>query len=276
MLIHDDASALSLTPNGRACGDTDFALLFRDEELLLRLDGDRLKLPQYRDVRALAQTPPAQCFTLNGVNYFVGWFAGEPAPDGGLAVRSARIFRAFEPKHDGYVINLAYHLQAWYRANRFCGACGGALSPSAKERALVCDRCGLTVYPKIAPAIAVALTDGDRILLARNAQGTFRHFSLIAGYVEAGETLEQTVHRELMEEVGLRARNVRYVASQPWGLSQTLMVGFAAELDGARAITLQESELAEARWFARDELEPQDDPPSLSFELIERFRRGTL
>ena len=133
-------------------------------------------------------------------------------------------------------------------------------SPLPLERALGCESCGQVTYPTVSPAVSVAITQGDRLLMARNARGAFHHFSLIAGYVEPGESLEDTVHREVMEEVGLRVKNLRYVGSQPWGLSQSLMVGFHAGWGGGSP---QESELAEARWFHRSEIAPQ--PPQLSF-----------
>ena len=122
----------------------------------------------------------------------------------------------------------------------------------------------------------VAITDGDRILLARNARGEARHYALIAGYVEVGKTLAHAVRREVLEEVGLRVKNLRYLGDQPWGVSGSLMFAFHAELDGSPEITLQQSELADAQWFARDALAPSAHRVSIAFELIERFRRGEL
>ena len=131
-------------------------------------------------------------------------------------------------------------------------------------------------YPSVLPAVIVAITNNDRLLLARNAQNVFRFFSLIAGFVEVGETAEQAVHREVLEEVGLRVKNVRYVASQPWGISQSLMLGFAAELDGPDTIRLQESELAEARWFTREEVPIYESTTSIAFDIMAKFRLGQL
>ena len=121
----------------------------------------------------------------------------------------------------------------------------------------------------------VAITRGDSILLARSVRSTFRHHSLISGYVEVGETLEHAVRREVMEEVGLRLGPLRYLGDQPWGVSGSQMFAFQAEaLDGD--IRLQESELSEAGWFRRDELEPHGHTVSIALELIERFRTGAL
>ena len=126
-----------------------------------------------------------------------------------------------------------WHLWAWYGRNRFCGRCAHPLVPDAAERALRCEGCGLVVYPAIAPAVIVAITRGDSILLARSVRSTFRHYSLISGYVEVGETLEHAVRREVMEEVGLRLGALRYLGDQPWGVSGSQMFAFQAEaLDG--------------------------------------------
>ena len=141
---------------------------------------------------------------------------------------------------------------------------------------MVCPACGNTEYPKICPAVIVAVTDGERILLARNAHGTYKRLALIAGFVEFGETFEDTVRREVMEEVGLRVKNIRYYKSQPWAFTDTEMIGFTAQLDGQGALTVQESELSEAGWYRRDEIPAADTTISIGQEMIERFRLGEL
>ena len=133
-----------------------------------------------------------------------------PHPLHGGQVPSARdfgiircIFRSLPYAEAGLLVS-CWHLWTWYGRNRFCGRCAHPLVPDAAERALRCEGCGLVVYPAIAPAVIVAITRGDSILLARSVRSTFRHYSLISGYVEVGETLEHAVRREVMEEVGLR------------------------------------------------------------------------
>ncbi len=270
LLSRDD---LPLRWNKAAPAPADTALAFCDELVLLRdddtfptLDQASRALPGATFLRAFAQ----------GERVYCAAFAGEPTEAPGYLWRSVRMFREMADSDAAIALITAYHLARWEGEHRFCGACGQPTRPAKAERALVCPECNKVFYPAISPAVTVAITDGDRILLAQNALGVFRKYSLIAGYVEVGESLEQTVRREVMEEVGLRLRNIRYIASQPWGLTQTQMVGFHAELDGPDAITLQRSELSDARWFRRDELEARTNPESLSFEIIERFRRGTL
>jgi NAD+ diphosphatase len=127
---------------------------------------------------------------------------------------------------------VALHLKNWYEDHRYCGKCGSKTYHKADERALVCPDCGHLMFPKISPAIIVAIISGDRILLARNASFRDGFFSLVAGYTDVGETIA----REVREEVGLTISNVRYYKSQPWAFSCSLMLGFIAEADDSQAI----------------------------------------
>ncbi|MBQ8588911.1 MAG: NAD(+) diphosphatase [Firmicutes bacterium] len=174
----------------------------------------------------------------------------------------------------GHAMMVSYHLSDWMNKHCFCGRCGSMTVPHAKERAMYCESCGNIIYPQISPAVAVAVVDPktDRILLAKGL-GEFKKFALIAGYVEIGETIEDCVRREVMEEVGLKVGKLHYFKSQPWGLTGIEMMGFYAELDGDDTVTIQETELAEARWFDRSELK-EEPTMSLSFTLIDTFRRG--
>ena len=176
-------------------------------------------------------------------------------------------------QHLAFAGHTAAHVYRWKRDHAFCGRCGAPMKNSDFERALVCD-CGMVEYPKIAPAVIVAITDGERLLMARSSRGTYKRYGLIAGFVEIGETFEQAVRREVFEEVGLRVKNVTYYKSQPWPFPDSVMIGFFAELDGDASITLQESELAEAVWFERQNIPPTLTNTSIAQELIECVRNG--
>ena len=139
-----------------------------------------------------------------------------------------------------------------------------------------CMDCKNTVYPKICPAVIVAVTDGDRILLTKYAGRTYRNYALIAGFTEIGETVEETVMREVYEEVGVHVKNLRYYKSQPWAFSDTEMIGFFAELDGPDKIKLQEDELSEAGWYHRDEIPDETMMNSIGSELKMVFKYGSL
>ncbi|MDO5548361.1 MAG: NAD(+) diphosphatase [Eubacteriales bacterium] len=170
----------------------------------------------------------------------------------------------------------AMHLRTWYNTHRFCGVCGKPMHPDTKERAMKCEACGHLAFPVICPAIIVAITDGDRILLTRSAVRRNAIFSLVAGFTEIGETLEQTAAREAMEEVGLKIKNIRPYVDQPWGFSSSLMVGFFADLDGDDTVHIQEEELKEAKWFTRDTMPVNDSPIDITHHMMEMFRQGKV
>jgi NAD+ diphosphatase len=165
----------------------------------------------------------------------------------------------------------------WYSQNRFCGKCGTAMQHRTDERALTCPSCNTSVFPKISPAIIVAIICRDKILLARNSNFPGRWYSLIAGYADIGESLEETLEREVREEVGLNVTNIRYYKSQPWPLSGSMMIGFTAEADDSQKIVIDEREITEASWFTRGSLpEYPSSAISIAGEMIDKFNRGEL
>ncbi|MCR4657530.1 MAG: NAD(+) diphosphatase [Lachnospiraceae bacterium] len=174
------------------------------------------------------------------------------------------------------------HMAWWKRSRRYCGFCRAETEPSKTERAMVCPACGNIEYPKISPAIIVAIIkkgktpDEDRLLLVRNNYGSYRKLALVAGFVEIGESFEQAIHREALEETGLKVKNLKYYKNQPWGLSYAQMIGFTAELDGDDTIKLQENELSEGGWYLRSEVPNNPSCLSVGNEMIHMFRIGML
>ena len=152
------------------------------------------------------------------------------------------------------------------------------MSHCQNERALICPNCHHQVFPSIMPAVIVGLIDGDRILVTKYNRRTYRGTALISGFCEIGEKPEDTVRRELMEEMGLKAKNIRYFGSQPWGLDQNVLMGFFADVDGSTKITREEDELSEANWVKADDLPPEFSPISLTHEMMMHFKRahGTI
>ena len=184
-------------------------------------------------------------------------------------------FRSMKLDYMNFAGITGAQLNRWRQLNHYCGRCGATMMPSLTERAFTCPKCKNTVYPRINPAVIVAVTDGDRIVVTRYAgRGPSKNYALIAGFAEIGEPIEDTVHREVLEEVGLKVKNLRFYKSQPWSFSDTLLMGFYCELDGDDKIRLDEEELALGVWLRRDELPERSNEISLTAEMMEEFRLG--
>lgn len=169
-----------------------------------------------------------------------------------------------------YLAGRAKQVVEWHATHQYCGRCAAPMEDHAEDRAKVCPECGLVNYPRLSPSIIVLVTRGDEMLLARNANWPSGMYSTLAGFVEPGESIEQTVHREVEEEVGLKVRNLRYLGSQSWPFPNSLMLGFHAEYDSGE-IVCQEAEIADARWFRHDDLPNVPPGTAISRWLIDDF-----
>jgi len=246
--------------------ETDVALCFRDNALLVHKAPDgSLRFPTISQTGAELQ----YAFRLQGMNYYlVSEAAGEEA---WIPVRQLR----YEADNTFcYAAMTGWHLHKWYESSRFCGRCGGRTVHDEKERMMRCPHCGNMIFPRINPAIIVGVTDGDRLLLTKYAGRGYTHYALVAGFTEIGETVEQTVAREVMEEVGLRVKNIRFYKSQPWGIDGGILLGFFCDLEGPDTITVDETELSLAHWHHRNALPIDDDGYSLTREMFRVFGEG--
>jgi NAD+ diphosphatase len=200
--------------------------------------------------------------------------AAESAVPEGYLAEGLRALYTLLPEPFMAIAGRAVQLVAYDRQNQFCGQCGSLMADQENERAKRCPGCGLVVYPRLSPAMIIAVTrqteDGLKILLARNHRFPPGRFSVLAGYVEPGESLEACCAREVCEEVGVDIRDIRYFGSQPWPFPNSLMIGFTAVYAGGD-IRLEESELAEARWFAATELPGIPPPFTIARRLIDWF-----
>ena len=242
----------------------DGVICFREDSVLLAEEEGTIRFPAVGE----AVAPGVSLFAVGGRRYFLG----EAEPFGDYAYRPVTDLRRSFPREEAFAGVTALHLYRWYRDHRFCGRCGQQMRHSETERAMVCG-CGNTVYPTIAPAVIVGVRSGDRICLTKYNRG-YAHWALVAGYTEIGETPEQTVAREVMEETGLRVKNIRYYKSQPWGLSGSLLLGYFCEVDGDDTIRVDHDELKEGRWFTPEEIDFPDDHFSLTREMIGVFKEG--
>jgi len=192
------------------------------------------------------------------------------APAAGAELIGLRALFDLVPQETFAQIGLARQLLHWRLTHRFCGACGAPLLRHATERAMHCPACGTCVYPRTNPVVITLVSRGNQILLAHKAGGNIPFWSVIAGFVEANESLEAAVAREVAEEVGVRIKNIRYAASQPWPFPNNLMVGFTAEYAGGE-VTPDGAEIGEAGWFDRDHLPPIPSRFSIARRLIDDF-----
>lgn len=164
----------------------------------------------------------------------------------------------------------AAQLLDWERDHRYCGRCGVAMLADTAERGMRCEPCGIINYPRIAPCIIVLVTRGEELLLARNANFPGPMYSTLAGFIEAGETAEETLVREVKEEVGVDVAGLRYFQSQSWPFPNQLMLGFFAEYKGGEIVPDQE-EIVDAQWFHYRELPMIPPPSSVAGQLIRHY-----
>ena len=212
-------------------------------------------------------------FSIDDVRYHLALSLPGGCPQG-FAMERTSVLRQCRPKDLCFAGMTACHLYEWYAANRYCGRCGAEMEHSGRERALCCPACGRVAYPSIAPAVIIGVTRGDNILMSRYANREYKGRALLAGFCEIGETPEQTVEREVLEEVGLRVCNIRYYGSQTWGFDGGLLLGFFAEADGEDTIVMDTEELDRAAWIPRSEIEPEGNLLSLTATMIDAFRLG--
>lgn len=252
-------------------------MVFKENRILAKNDGQMCYLT-YKELSEICRETRKEIpacvylFSIGEDDYFLTDFRGEIEVSG-FAYYKMFETRTMQPKEQVLAAATAWHLYVWYRDNVYCGRCGQKLVHSDKLRMLSCPECGNMVFPKIAPAVIVGVTNGRKILMTKYANREYKRYALIAGFTEIGETAEETVVREVKEEVGLSVKNIRYYKSQPWGFDSNLLLGYFCELDAeGDAIRLDEEELACAEWVDFEDI--PDDPEGLSLtrEMMLRFR----
>jgi NAD+ diphosphatase len=248
-------------------------LLFRGADLLMPVDQPPAFLPGSPSAPdAVTVDETFLLGALDGAAVLVGALPDDaPAPEGLQPVGLRAVLAHADAELAG-LAGYAAQIFRWTRTSRFCGACATAFDRN-DGWGKICPNCGNTVYPPVSPAMITLIHDGgDRVLLG-SKPGWGKRYSLIAGFVEPGETLEACVAREVREEVGVEVADLRYVGSQPWPFPHQLMVGFMARYAGGE-IVVDTTELADAQWFARDALPELPPPFSIARQIIEMWRAG--
>jgi NAD+ diphosphatase len=188
----------------------------------------------------------------------------------GLALHGLRGLHSRVPDRIFATLNRASQLLEWNRSHRFCGRCGEATMPSQREQAKECPACRALYFPRLNPAVIVSVRRGPEILLGRSPHFQPGVYSVLAGFVEPGESLEETVAREIREEVGIEVGGIRYFGSQSWPFPNSLMIAFTAEYR-AGEIRVNETELEDAGWYSVDSLPGLASPPSIARVLLDHF-----
>lgn len=277
--------------NKKVSLDTDIIAIFKDESLLFKKENDNFVLPTFLDIKNILdkdfiitnsyyglsienmqkESDKLNFYLLLNLNFNEFNFSSSD-----FEFKSLNFLREFEPRVLAFATSTLRHIYSWLSSRKFCGRCASPNIFSNKERALLCPKCGQIEYPKINPAIIVAITNKDEILLTKGKHGLYPNYALVAGFIEIGEEPIDAVFREVKEEVGLNIKNIRSYKAQPWGFSNALMFAFVAELDGDPHIQLQKSELKEARWFKRQDVPVLANHISVGQEMIEKFKNNEL
>ncbi len=248
-------------------------LLIFDKEgrILLGKDNEKMYFLKEEDYNA---KEAVYLFSLDEKRFFLLRGITEFTKDG-FDYYSVRDVRDCFEGPEVYAAFTAYHLWKWYSDNVYCGKCAGELAVDEKERALKCPKCGNVIYPRINPAVIVGVLKDDTILITKYKRG-YGHSALVAGFTEIGETLEETVKREVMEETGVSVKNIRYYKSQPWGMAQDILTGFFCEADGDGTIHMDENELKYAEWVKREDVVLQPNNLSLTNEMMKLFKDNLI
>ncbi|GBF33323.1 NADH pyrophosphatase [Desulfocucumis palustris] len=248
--------------------------LFYDNKLLIKINNDTLSIPGREDLTALEIQLRREIYIgrLYDSPCFAAEFSGEPLSlPGGFDYLSLRELLNKSEDDIFRVAGRGYQIINWARKHQFCGKCGGPTKNKPDELAKECTVCGTVSFPRISPAVIVAIVKEDKLLLARNIKFPSSFYSVLAGFVEPGETLEECVQREVKEEVGIEVKNIKYFGSQSWPFPDSLMIAFTAEYAGGE-IAVDNMELSHADWFSSRNMPAKiPDKKTIAGRLIEWF-----
>jgi NAD+ diphosphatase len=250
-------------------------LAFQSTQMLVRVNGEKCTIPVLPDINDLGISPVRIQYL--GKLYEKPCYSAEirpgTLPPEGMAFRELRSLYSVLDEGLFWLAGRAIQIANWDQTHQFCGRCGQQTLDVPDERARKCPACGLVNYPRIAPAVITAILKEDKILLSHNIAFAGNRHSLIAGFVEPGETLEECAKREIFEEVGIRVKNLRYFGSQSWPFPNSLMLGFLADYDSGE-IKVDGKEITSANWYDVNNLPELPPRMSIAREIIDWFVNG--
>lgn len=249
-----------------------FWFIFRQKNLLVNSENTVELLPRLRGPEELSLHLLRRQFIGNfaGIPCYAAEVAEDQVAPPSYEFRSLRGLLSLLEEDLFFTAGRALQIIHWDRTHQYCGQCGAPTVQENHQHSRRCSRCGLTTFPRLSPAVIVLVTRGREVLLARSPRFTPGMYSTLAGFVEPGESLEECIHREIREEVGVEVANLRYFGSQPWPFPHSLMIGFHAEYAGGD-IVVDGEEIEAAGWFPLIKLPPLPPPGSIARKLIEAY-----
>lgn len=250
--------------------ESDLWFLFQDKQILIKEEMGKIIIPTFKEVENLIEDLEIKYHLgkLKDISCFCGELSSCIKIGGELKLMSLRQVSGIIDKEIAIIGGKAAQIIHFHKTNKYCGVCGYKNKFMQSEFAMECTRCGYTSYPQICPAIIVGITKGDKILLANNKNFPEGLHSNIAGFLEVNETLEECVKREVLEEVNIRVKNIRYFDSQPWPYPNSIMIGFIAEYESGE-IKVDGNEIVHADWYSKENLPILPDENTIARKIID-------
>lgn len=245
---------------------------FNDSKILIQNSKSEILIPQLEDLATIGCEISSKHYIgkIEGHNCFAVALRSKKGIDEHFSFIPLKALYSSVDDDIFFISTKASQIVHWDATHKFCGRCGHTTNELENQNAKVCPNCGFISYPVISPAVITAILKDDKILLAHNANFTENMYSLIAGFVEPGETLEEAAQREIMEEVGIKVKNVKYFGSQPWPFPNSLMLGFTAEYESGD-VQVDGVEILKADWFTKDNMPEIPQKVSIARRIIDWY-----
>jgi NAD+ diphosphatase len=260
----------SVTPPGKK-NQNSFWFIFFNDQIVLRSDDEKHEIPMYKDYLNYENLVKEKYYmgSYDGIDCYTVLLSETAEIEGYEIIRLRKSYYTIQ-EVEFFLAGKAYQTLHFHHRHLFCGTCGEKTEIKQEEFARICPECKTTFYPQQAPAVIMSVTKENKILLARATRFPGMMYSVLAGFVEPGESLEDCVRREVREECSIEVKNIKYFGSQPWPFPNSLMVGFTAEYDSGEII-IDENEIIDAGWYAVDNLPLIPDHVSIARKLIDDF-----
>lgn len=255
--------------DSKRVNENDIWLIFSNNRIMYRLINDEIIFPKSTEIKNLGLSNILGIGHNSKGRYYVAELEDESLVSDFIFNDLKSLVGILEEELF-FICSRAVQMLSWNKNNVYCGRCGSLMNFKPNDTAKVCSKCGQTIYPRISPAVIVAIVKDEKILLAHNVNFQQNRYSTIAGFAEVGETFEECVKREVYEEVGVKVKNIKYFASQPWPFPDSLMVAFTAEYESGD-IKVDGIEISHADWFTKDDLPNIPNKGSVARKLIDWF-----